>query len=331
MAVCLLFLLVQVGQPLPSTGHPLAPSIPQLTPAQEKRIDGIIERFILFDTGKLKGAAGKQAYYDFQALGPEAIFQLIDAFNRTAEMEHSCPVVLIGKKIAGILSASKDLQLLTFAKENLGAGIQARRHLGVVRDLRFHAQVRRSAVQRQLALASRFSPPPPSNPRPRLPAGSAPKPMERSLEDLLRSLERGGPDRPALLVELSRLDSPEVVSVLVRFIEGPDAALADQAENLLSDRLGREDRQALASWARDPRPALRSAVAAAVGKQARPDGAILLRLLADEDRAVQQAARRALVRHAAGQDFGPSPGASPESRDEAVRHWRSWWSQRPAR
>lgn len=326
MSLWLFAALVSIGQPAPAGGHPLAPSIPLLTREQEKRIDGIIDRFILFDIGKLKGPEGRQAYYDFQRLGPEAIFQLIEAFNRTAELEHSCPVVLIGKKIASLLSASKDVQLLTFAKENLGAGIQARRHLGVVRDLKFHAQLRRTVVQRELALAGR-SQPTPVGPRP-FPVDRSP--ASRSVEDLLEAVERGGPERPSLVAELSRRDSPKVVPALVRFIGGTDPALAAQAENLLAERLGREGGQALAGWSRDPRPEVRAAAAAAAGKQVRPDGEILLRLLQDQDRSVQQAARRALVRLAGGNDFGPGVGASPDQTRQAAASWRAWWmSRRP--
>src|SRR5260370_42166624 len=78
----------------PRPPHPLAPSLPLLTDKEYADIDAIIERFIQYDIGKLKGAEGRKALADFLALGPEAVFSLIDGFNRAANLEHSCPAVL---------------------------------------------------------------------------------------------------------------------------------------------------------------------------------------------------------------------------------------------
>src|SRR6476659_9771060 len=88
--------------------HPLAPSLPLLTRDEYKKIDTIIDRFIDYDTGKLKGAEGKKALEDFNKLGSESIFNLIDGLNRTANMEDSCPAVIIAKRVATILRASED-------------------------------------------------------------------------------------------------------------------------------------------------------------------------------------------------------------------------------
>jgi hypothetical protein len=68
--------------------NPLAPSLPQLTAKEEKRFEDTIERFIQYDTGKLPGTAGKKALEEFNQLPPDAIFALVDAFNRTAVLEH---------------------------------------------------------------------------------------------------------------------------------------------------------------------------------------------------------------------------------------------------
>jgi hypothetical protein len=126
--------------------HPLAPSLPQLTDEEEEAIERIIDRFILFDTGRLRGADGKQALKDFQALGPEAIFVLIRGLNKAAKIDASCPALTIGRKVAGILRASSDLQLLEFARENIGAGVDRTRHAGILRDLRVACMVRKRVV-----------------------------------------------------------------------------------------------------------------------------------------------------------------------------------------
>jgi HEAT repeat protein len=133
----------------PRERHPLAPSLPLLTPEEEAKIERIIDRFIDYDTGKLRGAEGLKALKDFQALGPEAIPSLIDGLNRAANLEHSCPAVIIARKLASMLRSSTDTELLEFARENLGAGVTARRHMGVIQDLRVACMLRRTTVQRQ--------------------------------------------------------------------------------------------------------------------------------------------------------------------------------------
>src|SRR4051812_3651467 len=118
MGALLPLLLLVVGDtPAERPRHPLAPSLPLLTKEEEKRYDDVVERFIQYDTGKLTGPAGKKALADFTALGPEAFFNLLDGFNRAANLEASCPAVIIARKIAGILRTSEDLELITFARE----------------------------------------------------------------------------------------------------------------------------------------------------------------------------------------------------------------------
>src|SRR5262249_33000208 len=83
--------------------HPLAPSLPELTDAEEEKIDRIIDRFILADTGRLRGDDKKKAISDFQDLGPEAIFCLIRGLNKAAKIDATCPALTIGRKVGSIL------------------------------------------------------------------------------------------------------------------------------------------------------------------------------------------------------------------------------------
>jgi hypothetical protein len=126
--------------------HPIAPSLPLLSKAEEARIDAVIDRFIAADTGKINEAVLKKATADLNKLGPEAIFNLIEAFNRAANLEASCPAVILGKKISLILNGSSDMELLTFAKENIGAGVTAKRHMATVKDLQVGCVLRKSYV-----------------------------------------------------------------------------------------------------------------------------------------------------------------------------------------
>src|SRR5262245_61703554 len=113
----------------PRKPHPFAPSLPELTDEEEEQLDKIVDAWILYDSGQLGGEAGRKARADFQKLGPESIFALIRGLNRACEIEHSCPAVTIAKKIHSLLFASDDLELLEFARENVGIGIKMNRHL----------------------------------------------------------------------------------------------------------------------------------------------------------------------------------------------------------
>ena len=56
-------------------------------------VAGAPVRFRVLIDGKLPGAAGKKAQEEFNRLPAEAIFVLIDGFNRAANIEASCPAV----------------------------------------------------------------------------------------------------------------------------------------------------------------------------------------------------------------------------------------------
>src|SRR5438105_2637471 len=133
----LTFVSFQATQPeTPRKQHPLFPSLYELSDEEEEKLDQVIDNFIDYDTGKLKGPEGKKALADFQKLGPDAIPALIRGINKAAKIEHSCPAVQIAKKLSRLLGSSKDTELLEFARENIGAGIERSRHMGVLRELR---------------------------------------------------------------------------------------------------------------------------------------------------------------------------------------------------
>lgn len=120
----------------PRRSHPLAPSLPETTDEEEKRFDQIIDRFILADTGRLSGTEAQQAIRDFERLPPEAVFALIRGLNKAAAIDHSCPALQISKRLARQLRSSRDLDLLRFARENIGAGVVRSRHSDHIKDLR---------------------------------------------------------------------------------------------------------------------------------------------------------------------------------------------------
>src|SRR5436309_2124472 len=107
----------------PREVNPLAPSLPLLSDKE-----------------------GKKALQEFRQLGPEAIPGMIRGLNRAAKIESSCPAVTIAKKLAVMLRASNDPDLLDFARENVGAGIIQSRHMAVIKDLRLLCIMRKRTV-----------------------------------------------------------------------------------------------------------------------------------------------------------------------------------------
>jgi hypothetical protein len=130
----------------PRKPNPLAPSLPETTKQEEDKFDQIIDRFILADTGKIKGDEAKQALEDFRKLPPESVFALIRGLNRAAKINDSCPALVIAKRIASQMRTTRDIQLLTFTRENAGAGIGHSQYSDVIRDLRLYCATRAGAL-----------------------------------------------------------------------------------------------------------------------------------------------------------------------------------------
>lgn len=123
--------------------NPLAPSLPLLTDEEETKLDDIINKFIEYDTGKLRGDDGKKALEAFQALGPEATFALIRGLNKSASIEMTCPCATIGKKLLVTIRTTKDPDLLDYIRENVGVGITKSPHMGILKDVRAAATSRK--------------------------------------------------------------------------------------------------------------------------------------------------------------------------------------------
>ena len=48
----------------PRSPHPSAPSLPRLTDEEEKKLDTIIDRFMQYDVGQLRGQEGLKAFLE---------------------------------------------------------------------------------------------------------------------------------------------------------------------------------------------------------------------------------------------------------------------------
>lgn len=304
----LTFLCVVGGDERPR--HPLAPSIPVPTKEESKHYDDVIERLIQYDIGKLKGAAAKKALEDFNALGVEAIFNLVDGFNRAANMESSCPAVLIARKITMVLNTSEDVKLLGFVKDNLGVGVTAKRHLAVMEDLRVHAQLRRTAVARRLP------PMPVVPPRPAL--------AKRSIDDLGEMLSKKNADVKSIVDELVRRTDPKAMDLLAA-AANDDTSHGKQAQSGLQRWIGKQSATEIGNLMKHSQTIIRKTAAQQAGKQ-RSLVPALIDLLSDNETSVAQTARASLMQ-LSGLDHGPSPTSSIGEREASVTRWREWWEK----
>ena len=315
------------GDGAPSTGKPahkpspLAPSLPELTEAEEKRLDDVIDRFIKQDTGQLTGEEGDKARREFDKLGPDATFALLRGLNRAARIEHSCPALVIARKLARIFNNSNDKDLLDFARENIGAGITQSRHLATLKDLRMLCTLRRNAVERQGPNGA-GDPVSPASPSSTTPLG---KMSIAELADALGS-ERGTRQKQVAW-ELSYRPEEEALTVLDQAASGAyDQATRKVGRDFLERALGRRSADVAKEKLRSVHSEMRAAAARVTLSKKYRFGAELIELLDDDFDDARDTAHKALVQLARGQDFGPDAKASPSERAAAIEKWRAWWA-----
>jgi hypothetical protein len=311
-----LAVLAAGGDPSPAKPrepNPFAPSLPLLTDEEEAHLDEVIQRFIQYDTGQLGGADAKKARQDFDKLGPEAIPALIRGLNDAARIEHSCPAVTIAKKLARMLAATDDTELLQYARENIGLGITQSRHMAVLRELRTACMLRKNYLARL--------------------AASGPKvPRTMTTAELAEAAgSERGPRLKQVLTELEQRRGDEPIHALGVAAASYEGDVRDLARDLLLSNLTRQGAAVVKGKLRDDPPEVRAAAARAVGRKFPALGGDVIDLLNDQDEGVREAAHQALLRLNKGTDLGPTEQASETSRADAVEQWRAWWAQRGGR
>jgi hypothetical protein len=120
---------------LPDMDEPESAALP------EAQLDDIVDRFIEFDIGRLRGEAGQKAQREFRDLGIEAIPALVRGLNKAASYQQSCPVCVISSKLENAMAQTSDPAMIRYALDNIGRGVP---------DDAPHAD-RVRAVRRQLA------------------------------------------------------------------------------------------------------------------------------------------------------------------------------------
>jgi hypothetical protein len=288
---------------------PYASSLPHLTKEEEDKLDKIIDRFMLYDIGRLQGDDARKALKDFKDLGPEAIPALVRGVNRAARIEHSCPVVVIAQKLGRLLQASADQELLEYARDNIGSGVGRTRHAGVLQDLRMGITMHKNAVARR----------PPSGPK---------SPRLMTVVELADagSTERG-PRLQSILVELEKRRGKEVLPGLANAAGSYDKDIQKLGRDLLERHLSRQTEAVVKEKLKDELVEVRKAAVRVVAAKMPRLAGELIDVLADEQAEVRAAAHDALVKLSHGEDFGPAADAGKEQVAEAQGKWRSWWDR----
>ncbi len=283
----------------------IAPSLPYLTNEEEEKLDGVIDRFIRFDTGKLTGAEGQQAVRDFEKLGREAIPALIRGLNKAAGIEHSCPTLVISKKLSRMLLSSDDAELLEFARDTIGAGVGPTGHARVLQDMRFACLMRKNELGRR--------------------ASTGPKPPAMmSLPELAEAARKEtGPRLKGVLIELEKRRGTEVFVGLAYAAANGDSETKPLAQALLDSHLGRQPAAVVKLKLTDASAEVRKAAIRTVAAKQPSLGGELIDLLSDAD--VRADARQALMKWS-GEDFGPTDTAVRSEVETAQKKWRAWWT-----
>lgn len=297
----------------PRKPHPFAPSLPELGEEEEKKLDEIIDRFMLYDIGKLRGKEGAQAYRAFVKLGPEAIPALLRGLNRAAAYDESCPVVVIAKKLGQLLAASTDVKLMQFARDEIGSSVGRTRHGAVLQDLRVSCMLRKNALMRAGY-------------------GAGVKPPQRmTTSELVTEAGRERGQRlKQVLFELARRPGDDAISTLGSAATSYQRDVQQLARNLLAQNLSRQRPDVVKQKLKDEKPEVRLAAIRVAVTRNLPLAGTVIDLLDDDDANVRELAHQVLVR-TAGTDYGPSKAADRDERQKAVERWRVWWSRQGGR
>lgn len=292
--------------------NPFAPSLPYLTREEEENLDRIIDRFILYDTGRLPGEAGLEARREFDKLGPEAIPALIRGLNRAVQIEHSCPTLVISKKLRKMLLASDDRELLEFAADNIGAGVTQTRYASVLRDLRFQCTLRKNSLARAT------------------PGRTAPKtPRTMTVDELIRAAgSESGVRLNAVVIELGQRRDAEALIGLAIAAGSSDESVKGSSRQILDKRLALLPAEELKQKLEDTSSEMQMSAIRVVS--ARFPGLMgdVIERLTDEDLEVRELAHTVLVRHNRGDNLGPGLMPTEEDWRKARDDWREWWKQR---
>ena len=311
MSYFLLILLImgQTGQiQAKREPHPLAPSLPLLSEAEEARYDKIVNQFIKYDLGQLPGAEGLKAKNDFLKLGSESIPALFRGLQSSAKLEHSCPVAMISQKLKSFLLKSEDDELLDYARDELTTALEGSRHAPLLQDMRLGVTLKRKVVLANKPKAPKWL-------------------LEMTVPEMLKSLreEENQQKHKLMAQELGRRGDHESLQGLGLFAVSFYPEVKEPSIKLLKEKMRKLKNSELQEFLMDPNTLLRQKAAEAIGEIKAIKGAEdLVPLLSDSNAGVRKAAREALMKIADGKDFGPVDYSNPENVKKSQSNWKQW-------
>lgn len=287
--------------------------------------DKVVNDFILYDIGKLRGMEGQRALSRFQQLeGTAAVPALVRGANRSAKMSASCPILAIQQKLQHVLR-NADAKTLEYVVQNLDrpSGQQYERVLESLRDSaasRLEKQPRRSPTK----VASMRAATPSQLRRSRMPV------EEWQSDDLAEAaVQEKGDSLVQVLEELEKREGTQYTEALAAAIPSLDDQNKTLARGLLAQRLARMSDDSLRAKLKDSSDEVRAAAARAVGYRGSPLYAELAAAMRDKSPQVAANARDVLGRML-GQDFGPADDAAGIDWYRASKQWEQWIEQHAA-
>src|SRR5262249_27855726 len=248
-------------------------------------------------------------------LGADAIPALLRGIHRAAQVNDSCPVVVIARKLGRLLGSTQDIKLLQFARDEL-AGVGPTQHAPVVQDLRVGIMLRRNALVRAGV--------PELNPANR-------PPRQQSTAELIEAASKERGQRlKQILLELAQRPGDDPLGALGIAAAGYDRDVQQFARNLLVQNLSRQNAEFVKQKLSDDKAEVRLAAARVAVNRNLPVVGDLIDQLADNDEKVRDFAHQTLVR-LARYDYGPKKGADKEERNKVIEKWRAWWARQGGR
>ena len=312
-----LTVLVLVGLP------PFGPAVSSARAQQPAdQYDRIVEDFIQYDIGQLRGQQGRAANSQFQSLQSEqAIPSLVRGVNRAARLRQSCPVIAVSAKLQSLLQATANVDVLQWAADNLDRSTSGATYGTYLDNMR-------QIVNHRLAAVDEATPKIAAT----LQGGGTVSQLRRSreaiekwsYEDLLEAVSQDqGTRLLQILEELKDRKGARYTGALADAIAMVGDDIRPLARGLLAARLTRMSDRTLRSKLKDANPEVRAAAASAVGYKGTALYRELAAALRDPNPLVVAEARAVLVK-LLGEDFGPPSDASGLECFEASRRWEQW-------
>ncbi len=283
---------------------------------EDKRYDEVVNAFIAYDIGQLRGAQGQRANQAFRSLqGDAAIPAVIRGVNKAARMRQSCPIIVVARKLENMLEATKDDDMLRYAIDHLdnsGQGVVYGSYVDRLRELAERKLYGEGRRQRKLqgGTVSQLL--------------RAQKPVEQwTYEDLQEAIhQEKGSQLVRVLEELEKRKGAQHTNTLAQAIAVVPDDAREIARALLAQRLVRMTDGTLRAKLEDPNVEVRAAAVRAVGYKRAPLYREVAAAMRDKP-LVAEYARQVLLK-LSGEDFGPGPDASVAEWYAASKRWEAW-------